>query len=154
MNYQTIETFYVVGISTRTTNENGQAAQDIEQLWQIFWNQNISAQIANKINDEIYAVYTNYESDHTKPYDTIIGYAVHSLENIPAGFVGLTIQQANYKKITSKGTMPAAVFNTWLSIWADDELSSKRAYQFDFTIHGEKYNDQDTAEVDTYISIK
>lgn len=154
MNYQTIETFYIVGIATRTTNEGGQAAQDIELLWQKFWNEHISDQISNKVNDEIYAIYTNYESDYTKPYDTIIGYAVHSLDNIPEGFVGLTIQQANYQKITSKGTMPEAVFNTWLEIWADQELNTRRAYQFDFTVHGQKYYDGDQAEVDTYISIK
>ena len=33
MNHHTIQKFYVVGISTRTSNANGQSATDIEALW-------------------------------------------------------------------------------------------------------------------------
>lgn len=154
MNKQTIQKFYVVGITTRTINKNGQSAHDIEVLWQTFWNQNIADKIDNKISQDIYAVYTNYESDYTQSYDTIIGYAVSSLEDIPEGLVGLTISQTTYQKIISKGKMPEAVFNTWLEIWADEELNAKRTYKADFTIHGEKYFDGDQAEVETFISIQ
>lgn len=33
MKTQTIETFQVIGIAVRTTNENNQAAQDVPILW-------------------------------------------------------------------------------------------------------------------------
>lgn len=151
---QTIKKFHIIGISTRTTNQNGQAAKDIETLWGRFWNEEIQKQIPNKVNDEIYAVYTDYESDFTGYYTTIIGLPVSSLENIPQGFIGITIETSSYQKFISKGKMPEAVFNTWLEIWGNKELNLKRAYKADFTIHGKKYNDGNEAEVETFISIK
>lgn len=154
MNYQTIQKMYIVGISTRTTNQNGQSAKDIEALWGKFWGEEIQKQIPNKVSDEIYAVYTDYETDFTGPYTTIIGLPVSSLENIPKRFVGITIETAVYQKFISKGKMPEAVINTWLGIWANRELNAKRAYKADFTIHGQKYYDGNSAEVETFISVK
>lgn len=152
MNHQTIQKFYIVGISVRTTNQNGQSAKDIEALWGKFWGEEIQKQIPNKLNDDIYAVYTDYETDFNGPYTTIIGLPVSSLKDIPKGFVGITIETAQYQKFVSKGKMPAAVFNTWLEIWNNKNL--KRAYKADFTIHGKKYYDGDNAEVETFISVK
>ncbi len=154
MNHQTIQRFYVIGISTRTTNENGQSAKDIEALWGRFWGEDIQKQIPAKISDDIYAVYTDYETDFTGPYTTIIGLVVSSLENIPQGFTGLTIETSVYEQFVSKGKMPEAVFNTWLEIWGNEDLNLKRAYQADFTVHGKKYHDGDQAEVETFISVK
>lgn len=152
MNNQTIQQFYVIGISTRTTNENGQSAKDIEKLWGRFWGEEIQKQIPNKVNDDIYAVYTDYETDFTGPYTTIIGAAVSSLEKIPNGFVGITIETAVYQPFISKGKMPEAVFNTWLEIWQNKTMN--RAYKADFTVHGKKYYDGENAEVETFISVK
>ncbi len=154
MTAQTIQKFHVIGISTRTTNENGQAAADLEALWGRFWGEDIQKQIPAKVSDDIYAVYTEYETDFTRPYTTIIGLAVSSLENIPQGFTGITIETSVYEKFVSRGKMPEAVFNTWLEIWANEELNAKRAYQADFTVHGKKYYDGDQAEVETFISVK
>lgn len=152
MDNQTIQKFYIVGISVRTTNQNGQSAKDIEALWGKFWGEEIQKQIPNKLSDDIYAVYTDYETDFNGPYTTIIGLPVSSLKDIPKGFVGITIEKAQYQKFVSKGKMPAAVFNTWLEIWNNKNL--KRAYKADFTVHGKKYYDGDNAEVETFISVK
>ena len=96
MNNQIIEKFSVIGISVRTTNENGQSAKDIEALWGKFWGEEIQNQIPNKINDDIYAVYTDYETDFNGPYTLIIGLTVNTLENIPEDFVGITIKKNTY----------------------------------------------------------
>ena len=58
-----METFYVIGVSVRTTNENGQMAQDIAQLWQTFMSGNYGEKVANIIDSSIYSVYTEYEGD-------------------------------------------------------------------------------------------
>ncbi|MDO1451488.1 effector binding domain-containing protein [Rhodocytophaga aerolata] len=152
MHNQIIQQFYVMGISIRTTNENGQSAKDIESVWGKFWGQEIQKHIPNKVNEDIYAVYTAYETDYTGPYTVIIGLPVSSLETIPEGFVGITIEKAAYQKFLSKGKMPEAVFNTWLDIWQNKNLN--RAYKADFTIHGKKYYDGEQAEVETFISVK
>lgn len=152
MDKQIIEKFSVIGISVRTTNENGQSAKDIEALWGKFWAGEIQKQIPNKANDDIYAVYTDYETDFNGPYTLIIGLPVSSLENIPKDFVGITIEKDVYEKFVSKGKMPEAVLGTWMEIWQNKDL--KRNYNADFTIHGKKYYDGDNAEVETFISVK
>jgi predicted transcriptional regulator YdeE len=146
--------FYVVGITTRTMNENGQSAKDIEALWVKFWGEEVQKKIPNKASDDIYAVYFDYETDFTGHYSTLIGLPVTSLKDIPKGYTGITIKSSRYKKFTSKGKMPAAILNTWLGIWGDKELNTKRAYTADFTVHGEKYNNGENAEVETFISVR
>ncbi|WP_296313107.1 GyrI-like domain-containing protein [Winogradskyella sp. UBA3174] len=152
MNNQIIEKFSVIGISVRTTNENGQSAKDIEALWGKFWGEEIQNQIPNKIKDDIYAVYTDYETDFNGPYTLIIGLTVNTLENIPEDFVGITIKKNTYQKYVSKGKMPKAVLATWMEIWQNKDLN--RTYNADFTVHGKKYYDGENAEVETFISVK
>lgn len=153
MKSQIIQKFNVIGISSRTTNKNGQSLKDIETLWEKFWSEKIQDQIPNKVNDNIYAIYTDYETDFNGAYTTIIGLPVKALENIPNGFVGITIERGNYKKFVSKGKMPEAIVKTWMEIWADNKLDKQRSYNVDFTIHDEKYYDGDNAQVETFISI-
>ncbi len=153
MNTQIIQELKIIGISIRTTNQNGQSAKDIEAIWTKFWGEKIQEQIPNKANDNIYAVYTDYETDFNGAYTTIIGLPVSSLEDIPRGFVGITIEKAKYQKFVSKGKMPEAVVNTWMKIWGNKELNQARAYKADFTVHGKKYYDGDNAEVETFISV-
>ncbi len=45
-------------------------------------------------------------------YTTIIGMHVHSLENIPEEFIGITIESDNYEKFVSKGKMSDEVAKT------------------------------------------
>jgi len=153
MNHQPIDEFNIIGISIRTTNQKGQASKDIETIWSRFWNEKIQEQIPNKLHENIYAVYTDYETDFSGPYTTIIGLPVSSLAIIPKGFVGITVKKAVYRKFVSKGKMPDAVVNTWMEIWENNKLNQARTYKVDFTIHGEKYFDGDAAEVETFISV-
>jgi predicted transcriptional regulator YdeE len=58
-----IEPFNLIGISIRTTNEDGQAAQEIAELWGKFINENILSAIPNKVDNLVYSLYTDYEGD-------------------------------------------------------------------------------------------
>ena len=148
----TIEKFYVIGISVRTTNEGGQAAKDIPQLWERFMSDDIESKIPAKISRDVYGIYTEYEGDYTQPYTTVLGCKVESLDNIPEGFIGLTIETANYEKYTAKGKMSDdIVYNKWTEIWQSD---LDRTYIADFEIYGERSVDMDNAEVDIFISVK
>ena len=44
----------IIGISVKTTNENGQSTADIEQLWEYFFSKNITSHIPNKKNENIF----------------------------------------------------------------------------------------------------
>ncbi|MBF0576287.1 GyrI-like domain-containing protein [Dysgonomonas sp. GY617] len=148
----TIEKFFVIGISVRTTNEGGQAAKDIPQLWEKFITENIAAKIPSKVSDSVYGIYTEYEGDYTQPYTTVLGCKVSSLDNIPDGFIGLTIKADNYEKYTAKGKMSDdIVYKKWTEIW---QSNLNRTYLADFEVYGERSVDMDNAEVDIFISVK
>jgi predicted transcriptional regulator YdeE len=151
MNEQKINKFSVIGISVRTTNENGQAAQDIPALWQKFMLEESIHKIPNKIDDTIYCIYTDYEKDHTKPYTTILGCKVENLNNIPEGMIGKTFAEALYAKRSPKGNLlKGLVYNEWLQIWNSD---LNRTFTADFEVYGEKSQDMENAEVDIFVGI-
>jgi predicted transcriptional regulator YdeE len=146
-----IEEFKVIGISVRTTNQNGQSQNDIGNLWDKFMRQNLIEQIPNKNSDEVYCIYTNYESDFNGPYTTILGCKVDSFDNIPDGLIGWTITKSNYQVYKSTGKLPDSVVKTWTNIW-QSEISRK--YAADFDVYGQDSQNPENAEVDTYVSIK
>ncbi|RYD69113.1 MAG: AraC family transcriptional regulator, partial [Sphingobacteriales bacterium] len=104
-----MENFKIIGISTQTSNQNNQAEADLGKLWQRFFAEEIASKIANKENEDIYAIYTDYESDYTGRYTTIIGQRVSTLDHIPDGFVGREIKNERLIKYKAKGEMPQAV---------------------------------------------
>ena len=148
-----LESFKIAGIAVKTTNQNGKSAKDIMELWQRFYAENISAVIPNKIDDDIYAVYTDYKSDYTADYTTILGYRVSSIDNMPAGLEGRTFDGGNYLEIKAKGTRPLSVFNTWQEIWVKDK-ELNRKYTADFEVYGKKSLDPDNSEVEIFIATK
>ncbi len=148
----TIKPFYIIGIAVRTTNENEQAANDISALWNRFLSENIVQKIPNRVEDNIYSVYTEYEKDHTKPYTTLLGCKVNSLENVPEGMVGKSFEGDDYKVFTAKGNLQeGAVYKAWLDIW---NANIKRAYTADFEVYGTKAQNPTNAEVDIFVAVK
>jgi len=144
--------FSVIGISVRTTNENGQSGQDIPALWGRFMSEGIHEQIPNKASNAIYCIYTDYEKDHTRPYTTILGCVVENLNVIPEGMVAKTVSGVHYKKFTAKGNLTkGAVYDEWVKIWKSD---LDRIYTEDFEIYGEGAQNPENGEVDIYIAIK
>ncbi|QNF32462.1 AraC family transcriptional regulator [Adhaeribacter swui] len=145
-----LDEFYIIGISVRTANANGQAQADIGALWSRFFNQNIISQIPDKVNNDLYCVYTDYESDYQGPYTTVLGCKVQSLQNIPDGLSGIPIPAANYQVYTSQGKLPDCVGQTWHYIW---QHTQNRKYTADFDVYGPEAQNPEAAIVKTYLSI-
>ena len=143
--------FKIIGISTRTTNENNQSQQDLGKLWGQFFDENIIAKIPNKISSNIVAIYTDYKSDYTEEYTTIIGIPVSTLEEVPNGLIGREFEADNFQKFVAKGEVPNAVVNTWIDIWQrDKELNRK--YSYDFEVYSEKSQNGVNSEVEIFIA--
>jgi predicted transcriptional regulator YdeE len=152
MKIMTIEPFTIIGISVRTINHEETAAKDIGGLWNKFITEGIASKIPNKIEESIFSIYTNYESDHTKPYDTILGCKVSSLDEIPEGMVGQAFEGGNYTQFIAKGNLTqGVVYNTWNEIWNQD---LNREFTADFEVYGEKAMNPEDAEVDIFVAIK
>jgi len=150
MKIVTLSEFHIIGISVRTTNVNNKALKDIGELFGNFVGQNMMGKIPEKITEDIYCVYTDYESNYNGPYTAIVGCKVNSLDDIPTGFIGKTIPGAKYQVYKSTGKLSISLTRTWEEIWNTD---IDRRYSADFDIYGEKAKDYENAEVETYVSI-
>lgn len=146
----TLEKFFVAGISVRTTNLNGQSQKDISGLWSRFMKENIAAKTPNKINESLYGVYTDYESDYMGAYTTILGFRVNSIENLPEGLIAKTIPASTYRLYKSTGSLPDCVLNTWGQIWQADV---KRKYIADFDVYPSDAFTVANPVVETYLSV-
>ena len=145
--------FKIIGISTRTTNKDNQSQQDLTNLWGQFYAQNIFDKIPNKVSDNVLSIYSDYKSDFTDEYTTIIGVPVSTLDEIPAELIGREFNADNFQKFVAKGEMPNAVVNVWLDIWKrDKELDRK--YSYDFEVYGQKSRNGENSEVEIYIAKK
>ena len=146
-----MDPFYIIGISVKTTNENGKSAKDIPALWGTFFSDEIFEKIPNKISNEVYGLYSDYEGDFMAPYTTTIGCKVSSIDSIPEGMVYKQISAGNYKKYTAIGDLnKGAVFTKWQEIWG---ANLKRSYTTDFEVYDTRAQDPTNAEVDIFIAI-
>lgn len=151
MNNHTIPEFSVIGLSIRTTNENGQSMQDIPALWTRFISEGILEKIPNKVDDTLYCIYTEYELDHSKPYTTLLGCKVSNTDSVPEGMTSKNFPEAVYTKFEAKGSiMEGVVFNEWVKIWAS---GMPRAFTSDFEVYGAKAKNPEDAEVDIFIAL-
>ena len=144
--------FKIIGISVRTTNQNNQAQEDLTKLWEQFISENFNEKIPNKISNEILAIYTDYQSNHTQEYTTIIGVPVSSLDEIPEGMIGREFQSENFKKFVAKGETPKAVVDTWIEIWRQDLLLNRK-YSYDFEFYGENCQKGADSEVEIFVAV-
>ena len=148
-----VEPFKIMGIQVHTTNQNGQSAKDMGELWGRFNGENVMSQIQHPSGSEVYVIYTNYESDYHGKYTAIIGLKVDTIEKAPDGLVGWELKGGNYTKIRVRGLMPDAIMNTWKKIWsADKELHRK--YTADFEVYGPEFQNGSESEIEIYIATK
>ena len=143
-----VESFDVVGVSTITDNQKG--TDDINALWERFFKDSIGQFIPNKTDDVIYAVYSNYEGDHEKPYRLTIGYRVNS-EETPENLERVTVVSQEYAMMSAAGEQPKALIETWQAIWSSEDLP--RSYTTDFEVYGPRFFEDGVNEVLVHIGI-
>jgi predicted transcriptional regulator YdeE len=145
--------FKVIGIFVDTTNENLKVIQDLTTLWAKFQTENIFAQIPDKLSQDVYEVFTDYQGNYQKPYRTIIGCKVADSAQAPAGMIEHTIPEQTYRVYPVKGKVPDAIGQAWFSIWQDDD-NLNRAYIVDFNLYGPKSADMNNAELEIFVGIR
>lgn len=143
--------FKLVGLKLngKTTNQNNQSSKDCGNLWQKFETGKIFELIPEKLSNEIYAVYFNYEKDESTPFSYFIGCKVDRNSETPKGLKEIMIPTQEYSKFKAKGVMTGCITDTWKEICNSD---IKRKFGFDFEVYDERSQDWRNAEVDIYIS--
>jgi predicted transcriptional regulator YdeE len=144
------QAFFLIGISARTTNQNGQSQKDIGALWTRFMDQALLLQIDGRASDDIYCVYTDYEIDHTGFYTAILGCKVNSLTHIPDGFTGITIPAGKYQVYHLGGEFPGNVGEAWQQIWSS---ATGRKYTADYDLYSAGAKSFEETAVKIYLAI-
>lgn len=142
---QQIPGFYVVGLSVVTSNEDGKASDDINTLWQRFFEEDVLHRIEGRADNVLYAVYHDYEGDHTKPYRLTIGCKIDGEgRDLPQGLHKIHVPTADYVLFAARGEQPKALLDTWENVWKSD---LKRTYKTDLEIYGPRFFEEGVHEV-------
>ena len=147
MNIINLETpKFLVGLEVRTKNSDEFSTNGkIPKLWEVFYNEKISEKINNKTSENIYGIYSNYESDHTGEYDYFIGFEVENVNEYRDSSLKIKeIEQGRYSVITTeKGQVQQVIGITWEKIWkmSPSELGGKRSYKTDYEIYTKEASD-------------
>lgn len=150
--------FTVIGISARTTNAKEMSGEGvIGKQWDRFMKEGLLSKIPNRVDANILAVYTDYESDASGAYTFLIGARVSSADTVPQGMVAKKVPAGKYAVFTSeRGFVGKVVPETWGRIWATPKSApgGDRAYRADFELYDQRAADPQNAQVDIYIGIK
>ena len=142
-----IDEFDVVGVSIVT--RNSKAAEEINALWERFFKDSVGQFVPDKANDNIYAVYSDYEGDHEAPYRLTIGYRVTGIET-PTDMHRVRVQDQQYAIMSAAGKQPKALIDTWEAIWSGD---LPRSFSTDFELYGPRFFEDGVNEVLIHIGI-
>ncbi len=153
---ETVEAFDVCGLSAVISNEDDQAVDQINMLWQRFFSESVAMKVPERKNDVIYAVYSEYQGDHTKPYRLTIGYKLREdeVEAAAAGiedFRQVRVKGGEYAGLSAQGQQPQALIETWTAVWESD---LDRKFETDFELYGPRFFEDGVHEVLVYIGLK
>jgi len=150
--------FTVVGISARTTNAREMGSQGvIGKQWERFVREGLLEKIPHRVDTNVLAVYTDYESDHNGAYTFVLGAKVSTAESVPFGMVEKKVPPGKYAVFTSeRGPAAKVIPETWVHINSLPKSApgGDRTYQADFELYGPSAADPQNAQVDVYIGIR
>lgn len=152
--------FTVVGITTRTSNAlEMQGNGAIAQLWQKFFSEQLLHKISHKSDNDLIALYYDFENDKNGEYTVLLGARVdtdNSLDIIPEGMVAVQIPAEKKAVFTSeKGSFPAIVVDVWQKIWTlEDQSKLDRIYTFEYELYDERSTDPAHAQMEIHIAVK
>ncbi len=151
--------FFVVGIEARTSGERELAGEgEIPGLWEKFRKDHVLEKIPNKVDADVYVLYTDYSRDRMGEYTVIIGAKVKDKSQVPVGMVLKTVPARQYAVVTTeKGSAETVIPAAWQKVWALEDkelLGGTRAYKVDFELYDEHATDPQNLQADIYVGLK
>lgn len=108
-------------IKGKRIRTNNATLQGVMELWQEI--------MSLQPQGELYAVYSNYESNYLGDYDLLIGTASNELPD------SIELAQCEYLKIPVVSNNIEQVAAAWNKIWSNPEIEGKRAYATDYELY-------------------
>jgi predicted transcriptional regulator YdeE len=157
VNSEERKAFYVAGLARRTNNAKEAAGEgEIGKVWLEFTQGHVGDKIPHPLDDNLIAVYTDYESDQHGDYTYLLGKKVSDLSDLPAGLVGRYVPSGRYATFVSeKGPLLQVVPQVWQRIWSMSvaALGGKRAFEADYEVYDERAQDPQNGQVDVYVGL-
>ncbi len=129
----------VVGYAARTSNvtEADPARAQLPALWARAGAPGAFAHVPGRADENLYAVVTDYESDHHGAYTQIVGIAVRTAARLPEGMVAVRAPGVPSMKLEARGPMPGALADCWQQVWKHTEAGATpaRAFTTDVEVH-------------------
>jgi predicted transcriptional regulator YdeE len=149
-----LEPFVVVGIEARTSNAAEMSFEGvIPDLWNRFMHEGLAEKIPDRADDNVMALYTDYESDDTAMYTIVLGAKVNAVGELPEGVIAKQVPASSYSVFESpRGPLARIVFETWEQIWKDKTLD--RSYKADFEVYGPAASNPRDGQIEIYVGIK
>lgn len=153
-----VPVFTVVGLQTRTTTArelNGHGS--IANLWKQMLQGQLLNQIPNRANNDLIAVYTEFENGKDGSYTYVLGVKVNVVGKLPPGMRSQQAGGGSYAVLTSEGQLLGEmILDSWKQIWSREKAHTiAHAYTNDFEIH---YNgppdDPKHVAMDLFVSIR
>lgn len=141
------EDIKVIGMEIKTSNDK--AFEEIPMHWQKFMQESMMEKIPNKMSNDIYAVYTNFENEgknNDGVYSFIIGARVSTLKEAPEAFVSTTIPKSKRRVYPVEKGHPEKVGEKWQEIWKATDIY--KTYVADY----ERY--KENGEIAVFVGIK
>ncbi|MGA4995782.1 GyrI-like domain-containing protein [Nonomuraea bangladeshensis] len=129
----------VVGWVVRTSNadEMDPARARLPALWQRAGAPGVFAHVPGRIDENLYAVLTDYESDHNGAYTQIVGVGVRTAPRLPEGMVAVRVPARQALLVEARGQLPQALVEAWQRVWKHTESGGvpPRAFTTDVEVH-------------------
>ncbi|MBB2913146.1 putative transcriptional regulator YdeE [Streptosporangium becharense] len=129
----------VIGHAVRTSNadEMEPGRGRLGALWARASVPGAFAYVPGRVDENLYAVLTDYESDHHGAYTQIVGVAVRSAAALPEGMVAVRVPAVPSLKLEARGPMPGALLESWQRLWKHTESGGTpaRAFTTDLEVH-------------------
>ena len=152
------EGFTVMGIAIRTSNaEQMTEARPIGKQWERLFKEGVLAEIPNKADGNILAVYSEYASDKDGEYTYLLGARVTKVDNVPAGMTVKKVAAGKYAVFTSeRGPVQKVVVEMWQRVWATPKsaMGGERSYKTDFEVYDQRAQNPADSVVDLHVAVK
>ena len=150
-----ITQFSVVGVSQMITAGPDGASEQINDLWQHFFESQIGHVLQQRRDDIVYAVYSDYQGDFSKPYRLTIGFKIEdgvvAQKLSPELLYHAQVKTADYAMMSAAGEQPKALIETWTAIWQSD---LPRRYETDFEVYGPNFFKEGLHEILVCVGVK
>lgn len=145
--YEELGPRLLAGIEIRTSNSEmpGSALALKERYF--------AEKICEKIpalDNNIYVLYSNYESDYTGSYSYFIGRAISSAEGVPSDLTIKELCPGNYACFDLDGPFPASLISAWTYIWRSNLA---RAYRTDLEVYPWDFDPASNPKIKLFIGV-